>query len=105
MPKGHGVGVSARIENESERERLRAAVQAGIERGENAGYIVRTAAEDAPAEAVQADMGDLRKLWGGGHQKGLRTQPGSLVHADLPLHLRVPPAWLRPTVDRVRIDQ
>src|SRR6267378_3001066 len=53
MPKGHGVGVSARIENENERERLRAAVQAGIEPGENAGYIVRTAAEDAPAEALR----------------------------------------------------
>src|SRR6202453_616383 len=37
MPKGHGVGVSARIENENERERLRSAVQAGIESEENAG--------------------------------------------------------------------
>ncbi len=31
MPKGRGVGVSARIETEAERERLRAAVLAGIE--------------------------------------------------------------------------
>src|SRR6202453_5032469 len=37
MPKGHGVGVSARIENEGERERLRATVQAGVEPDENAG--------------------------------------------------------------------
>src|SRR5258708_17269164 len=33
MPKGHGVGGSARLESESERERLRAAVQAGTEPG------------------------------------------------------------------------
>src|ERR1700720_3127456 len=85
MPKGRGVGVSARIEGETERERLRTAVEAGIEPAENAGYIVRTAAEDARAEAVQADMMYLRKLWGVVHQKGLRTQPGNLVHADLPL--------------------
>src|SRR3981081_912872 len=43
MPKGHGVGVSARIENESERERLRAAVLAGAEPGENAGSVSRRA--------------------------------------------------------------
>src|SRR5450755_2429788 len=53
MPKGHGVGVSARIEDERERERLRAAVQAGLMPEENAGFIVRTAAEDAPAEALR----------------------------------------------------
>jgi ribonuclease G len=105
MPKGRGVGVSARIENESERERLRAAVQAGIEPGENAGYIVRTAAEDASAEAVRNDMAYLRKLWEFVRQTGLRTQPGNLVHADLPLHLRVLRDLLRPDVDKVLIDQ
>jgi ribonuclease G len=105
MPKGRGVGVSARIENESERERLRAAVQAGIEPGENAGYIVRTAAEDASAEAVRNDMVYLRKLWEFVRQTGLRTQPGNLVHADLPLHLRVLRDLLRPDVDKVLIDQ
>jgi ribonuclease G len=105
MPKGRGVGISARIENESERERLRAAVLAGIEPGESAGFIVRTAAEDAPPEAVRADMTYLRKLWEVVRQTGLRTQPGSLVHADLPLHLRVLRDLLRPDVDKVLIDQ
>src|SRR5271169_450770 len=36
MPKGGGVGISARIEEETERERLRAAVQASIEPQDNA---------------------------------------------------------------------
>ena len=105
MPKGHGVGVSARIEDESERERLRSAVQAGLAPVENAGYIVRTAAEDASPEALQADMLYLRKLWEFVRQKGLRTQPGNLVHADLPLHLRVLRDLLRADVDKVLIDQ
>lgn len=105
MPKGDGVGVSARIENESERERLRSAVQAHIKPGENAGFIVRTAAEDAPPEALRADMVYLRKLWEFVRQKGLRTQPGNLVHADLPLHLRILRDLLHPDVDRVLIDQ
>jgi ribonuclease G len=105
MPKGRGVGVSARIEDEAERERLRAAVQAGVLPDEDAGFIVRTAAEDAPAEALRADMIYLRKLWEFVRQKGLRTVPGNLVHADLPLHLRVLRDLMRPDVEKVLIDQ
>jgi ribonuclease G len=105
MPQSRGIGVSARIEAEGERERLRAAVQAGIEADENAGYIVRTAAEDAPSEALLADMQYLRKLWQFVRHKGLRTEPGNPVHADLPLHLRVLRDLMRPAVDRVLIDQ
>jgi ribonuclease G len=105
MPQGRGVGVSARIENETERERLRDAVLAGLEAGEGAGYIVRTAAEDAPPEALRADMMYLRRLWEFVRQKGLRTDPGNLVHADLPLHLRILRDLLRPDVERVLIDQ
>jgi ribonuclease G len=105
MPQGRGVGVSARIEDESERERLRAAVRAGVELEESAGYIVRTAAEDASPEALRADMIYLRKLWEFVREKGLRTQPRQLVHADLPLHLRILRDLLRPEVDRVLIDQ
>jgi len=105
MPQSQGVGVSARIEDEAERERLRSAVQAGVDASENAGYIVRTAAEDAPPGALLADMQYLRKLWQFVRHKGLRTDPGNLVHADLPLHLRVLRDLLRPDVDRVLIDQ
>ena len=105
MPQGRGIGVSARIEHEAERERLRAAVSAGLDARESAGYIVRTAAEDASAEALRADMAYLRKLWEFVRQKGLRTVPGSLVHADLPLHLRVLRDMLRHDVERVLIDQ
>src|SRR5215831_21396511 len=71
MPKGRGIGVSARIEDEAERERLRGAVQAGVDPQENAGFIVRTAAEDSAPEAVLADMVYLRKLWEFVREKGL----------------------------------
>jgi ribonuclease G len=105
MPLGGGIGVSARIESEEERERLRAAVQAGVLPNDNAGFIVRTAAEVATAEALHSDMLYLRRLWEFIRQKGLRTAPGQLVHADLALHLRILRDLLRPDVDRVLIDQ
>jgi len=105
MPHGTGVGVSARVENEVERERLRSVVQGFTNADESAGFIVRTAAEDALPAALQADMVYLRKLWEFIRQKGLRTQPGNLVHADLPLHLRVLRDLLGPDVARVLVDQ
>ncbi len=105
MPKSSGIGVSARIENPVERERLRVTVQQNLISGEEAGYIVRTAAEDASAQALLADMTYLRKLWEFLRQKGLRTQPGQLVHADLPLHLRMLRDLLSPDVSIVLIDQ
>jgi ribonuclease G len=105
MPLGGGIGVSARIESEGERERLRAAVQAGVLPNDSDGFIVRTAAEVATAEALHSDMLYLRRLWEFIRQKGLRTTPGQLVHADLALHLRILRDLLRPDVDRVLIDQ
>ena len=74
----------------AERERLRAAV-AGRPRAPRRMPDTSCAPprRTAPAEALRADMMYLRKLWEFVRQKGLRTGPGNLVHADLPLHLRV----------------
>ena len=63
MPFGRGVGVSARIENEVERQRLREAVLLFMQPDAGGGWIVRTAAEDCGIEALSADMLFLRRLW------------------------------------------
>src|SRR5690349_6445337 len=41
MPKGHGVGISSRIEDEPERQRLRDAALSSMQPGDLGGYIVR----------------------------------------------------------------
>jgi ribonuclease G len=104
MPKGRGVGVSARIENESERQRLREAVQLFAEPGEGGGWIVRTAAEDCGIEALRADMLFLRRLWDVVSSRGSRAEAGALVHEDLPLELRMLRDQLGQHVDRVLVD-
>src|SRR5688500_1714112 len=63
MPKGRGVGISARIEDETERHRLREAAAQFLPPNELGGYIVRTAAEGASPDALRADMLFLEKLW------------------------------------------
>jgi ribonuclease G len=104
MPFGHGVGVSARIEAEAERKRLRDAVQSHIQPGDAGGYIVRTAAEGAGGEALRADMLFLRKLWEVLTAKAGTAAQGTLVHEDLPLPLRLMRDLVGEGVDRVLVD-
>src|SRR5687767_13515210 len=62
-PNSVGVGVSSRIDDEVERERLRCIVEEVKADLPSAGYIIRTAAEGATREALQADLTFLHKLW------------------------------------------
>ena len=104
MPYGHGVGVSARIENEAERQRLREAVHEWAPPGSTGGYIVRTAAEGATGEALRADMLFLFKLWGLLSDKARSAAQGTLVHEDLPLPLRLMRDLVGEGVDRILVD-
>ncbi len=105
MPCGRGVGVSARITDEAERERLRAMVrECADSQGAGGGYIVRTAAQAAPPEALRADMLYLARLWDHVRQEQLRVATGSLVHADLPLGARMLRDELGAEVRRVLVD-
>ena len=79
MAKGHGVGISSRIEDETERNRLRETVAQFVKPDDPGGYIVRTAAEGATAEALRADMLFLQKLWTVLSAKAAAAKPGSLV--------------------------
>jgi ribonuclease G len=104
LPNSTSIGVSARIEDEAERERLRSMVEACIGSSSQAGYIVRTAAEGASLEALRADMLFLQKLWESISKTARSAKPGQLIHEDLPLPLRVLRDLLSPEIERVRID-
>jgi ribonuclease G len=103
LPFGRGVGVSARIEDEPERARLREILD-DICAGRPGGWIVRTAAEHAPRDALRADMLFLEKLWEAVAAQGRQSAAGTLVHADLDLPLRLLRDLLAPRVERVRVD-
>ena len=109
MPRGSRVGVSSRIEDEAERARLRELITGlARERGdppmEKGGYIVRTAAQGAPLEALHADMIYLDRLWKHVRTSAASIPAGSLVHEDLPLWTRVLRDELSPHVRRVLVD-
>ncbi|RFA30277.1 ribonuclease E/G [Alkalilimnicola ehrlichii] len=104
LPDSQSVGVSARIEDDAERTRLKEAVQAFVEDGDPCGYIVRTAAEGASLEAVEEDRRFLLKLWSSIQARAASAQPGTLVHEDLPLLLRSLRDLVASEVEKVRVD-
>ena len=105
MPHTHHVGISQRIEDEAERDRLRALVEelaAGL--GVGGGFIVRTAAEGVGAEGLDADMRFLLRLWASVRENTARVSAPSLVHEDLPLAMRTLRDLVRPGLEKIRID-
>jgi len=104
MPQGRGVGVSARIEDEAERARLRTLVESFMPAERPGGYIIRTVAEGVAPEALSADMLFLQRLWELVGRAGAVAPAGQLVHEDLPLHVRMLRDLLGQDVERVQVD-
>jgi ribonuclease G len=104
LPKSTGCGISSRITDEFERERLKGIVTAIVPADAAYGVILRTAAEGATAEALAADLDFLRKLWDVIRADAIRLPAGRVVHQDLPLESRVLRDLVHPLVERVRVD-
>jgi ribonuclease G len=103
LPGTRTVGVSQRIEDEQERSRLRDIVRGWLTEG-GEGYIIRTAAEGATAEQLDADREFLRRLWTSIQERAQAQAAGGIVHEDLPLVLRTLRDLVGSEVEKVRID-
>jgi ribonuclease G len=104
MPGEKNLGVSQKIEDEAERQRLKDILLALPGEQEPAGYIIRTAAEGAGEEAVAKEVEFLRKLWRSIQERAVNVEPGNVIHEDLPLTLRVLRDLLDSDVEKMRID-
>jgi ribonuclease G len=101
MPSVTHVGISQKIEDSAERERLSAIVSGLCD--ENGGFILRTAAEGADAQELIQDASFLRALW----EKIQSRKPGTKIHMlyeDLPVARRVLRDFVGSKIDRVRVD-
>ena len=87
LPALEHVGIARRMEGEEERERL-LAIGHDI-RPDNAGLIIRTVAEGHSKEELQDDLNFLIRLWSDIEKRSENTITGSVIHAELSLHLRV----------------
>ena len=101
MPSVTHVGISQKIEDSAERDRLKAIVSQLCD--ENGGFILRTAAEGVNEQELIQDASFLRLLW----EKIQARKPGSNIHVlyeDLPVARGVLRDFVGSKIDRVRID-
>ncbi len=96
-------GVSLKIEDELERQRLKD-VMSVLMQGAAGGYIARTAAEGVAIEALRADTAFLNKLWESIRERRAAAKAGEIVHEDLPLVMRILRDVVDGEVEKIRID-
>jgi ribonuclease G len=87
MPMESHIGVSRKIENEGERQRLRHIVEELNQKNE--GVIVRTAGVGKSRAELQADLEFLRSLWQKIREKAEGLKGPALVQKDLDLVFRL----------------
>lgn len=102
MPGAGHIGISRKIEDEAERERLKNIVVSNIPEGE--GFIIRTASMDADEGELKSDMNSLLKAWDKVKAKVNKARPMSLVHQDIDITLRAIRDMLSPDIKEVVID-
>ena len=89
MPYNDRIGVSQRIKEETERERLRNLMDDfRHEMSSNHGYIIRTVAEGVPIEDLEDDIEFLERLWQQITENAKAVANGEVVYQELPLHTR-----------------
>ena len=102
IPLTDHIGISRKIENEA----IRAILKEQIEeiRPQGTGFIVRTVAEHAKVEELEADMEFLMLLWDEIRDLARSSNVPALVYEDLDITLRSVRDLFTSDVDRLIID-
>jgi len=102
MPTVNHIGVSRRIEDAEERDRLRKLAREITP--EHLGVIVRTVSEGAGREKLKSEMDFLLKLWESVSEAMSRSAGPALLYKDLAVSLRSVRDLFTREVDRLVID-
>ncbi|MBC8316428.1 MAG: Rne/Rng family ribonuclease [Desulfobulbaceae bacterium] len=102
MPMTDHIGISRKIEEDEIRQQLRNEIE--NLRPAGTGFIVRTVAESATREDLEADMEFLLHLWSEIQDLAAKASCRDLVYEDLDIILRVVRDVFSPDVDRVVVD-
>jgi ribonuclease G len=103
IPTIEYIGVSRRIENEAERERLKNVVASF--KGPGSGLIIRTAAEEVEAAELQSDYEFLVNVWKKIQKKVKKGPCPSLLYRDHDLLYRILRDYLSKDVNCLMIDE
>ena len=101
MPTLNHFGISRRIEDPAERDRLKQIIESVKAPG---GVIVRTAGEGATEASLKNDLDYLQRLWQDISKSFEKKKQTGLVHSELNVELRALRDLLSEEVSRVIID-
>jgi ribonuclease G len=106
MPTVEHVGVSRKIESDSERQRLRKLITLirGSEDIPSGGFIVRTAGVGISEADLREDVRYLVRTWLDIRAAAEKTKPATLVHKDLDLVQRILRDQLSDDFAAIRVD-
>lgn len=107
MPYSDQLGISQKIDDEPERDRLKTMVRGLSEEMAaelGGGFIVRTVAEGVDDAELRHDMAFLLKLWRHIQQQTLVVSGPACISEELPLALRTLRDLVGPEVQKIFID-
>lgn len=105
MPAEDMVGVSQKIDDQSERERLRTLINEIPEvANQSGGYIVRTVAEGVDFHEMRADLIYLQRLWAGIEEKSKNIMNYGLIYGELPLYIKILRDLPVERIEKIRVD-
>ena len=102
IPSANYTGVSRRVEDEEERNRLRTVVDAV--KPEGMGVIVRTSATGRSAEELERELKFLARSWSRVQKSSKRRRAPAIVHQELALIDKILRDILHSDVNRLIID-
>jgi ribonuclease E len=103
MPYKSKNGVSRKIEDEAERERLKKILDE-INPSEEMGLIARTASEGRSKNELQREARALKRLWQKIAQKANKVSAPALLYQESNLAIRTIRDYLTPDVDEILVD-
>ncbi|MDA1076462.1 MAG: Rne/Rng family ribonuclease [Proteobacteria bacterium] len=105
MPLSLHIGISARIDEDDERERLRVLIdQVRTSSHTQMGFIARTAAEGAREQAIDADVRLLLRMWDRIVARRASSTAPAVVYEELPMQIRVLRDFSGPGLERLYVD-
>lgn len=104
LPQDSHIGISQRIENEEERETLKAKVQGMLSAEDSGGFIIRTMAEDASDHDLQMDIDYLHKIWSSIKTLKKQHRAPHLLYQDLSLAQRVLRDFVNENTSGILVD-
>ena len=104
MPGISHIGISQRIEDEAERQRLKDTISTFADDFDQGGYIARTVAEGISTEAIHKDMQFLQKIWTNIIERNSSSKMGTLIHEDMSLVMRTMRDLSGIEIEKIRID-